>query len=1264
MKPDCKKILAAHPDLDCALVREHGARLTEEYFQRFDEQQMVEHLRGLARLTPAHPVELLLAQTATGGVECTVLAFDYPFEFSLLTGVLAGMGFSIESGDIFTYARPEPLALPTRRRLPRPLALAEALLRRRRIVDHFSGQVAAVEPFAVWSAELRARLVAVIGLLEKNETDAITEAKRRVNEWVTQRLAAARSTTAGPPRLYPVQIFIEEGNDTATRMKVVSQDTPAFLYSLSTALSLHGISIEHVRIRTIHGRIEDELDLADMAGGPIRDTARLNKVKLSVLFTKQFTYFLDKAPDPFAALSRFEQLMQDLLRLPESGQWTELLANPQLMQDLARLLGTSDYVWEDFIRLQYETLLPILKPHLEGRQLGPTDETLEQRLAAVLAGASDFAEQNRRLNTFKDREIYLIDLDHILNAPSDFRRLSERLSRLAEVVVRRTVALVFAHLVARHGRPRTVAGLEAAYTVLGLGKMGGAALGYASDIELLFVFGDAGQSDGPDPITNAEFFERLAREAAQFIAAKRDGIFHVDLRLRPHGQAGPLACSLENFCRYYGPGGPALSYERLALVRLRTLGGDAALGAQVERLRDDFVYAATSINMRELRALREKQYAEKKRGAEANAKFSPGALVDLEYAVQLLQVQFGREQPELRSPRVHTALAELQRAGVLGVAETGRLIAAYDFLRRLINSLRMLRGSALDLYLPPVDSDEFVHLARRCGYAQRGEVTPERQLYLDFETNTAAVRAFVEKYFGRDSLPGPVTGNLADVVLSDKPSVALRSKILRSARFQNIERAYLNLRRLGDTGPRCDLFAQLAILACDVLRREPDPDMALNNWERFVSALPDPSAHFAALLAQPKRLEILMAIFSRSQFLADALIRQPDNFAWVTDPANLQQPRQREQLDEELGQQAVTETDRAAWLGALRRWRRRELLRIGTRDMCLHTPTPDVMLDLSNLAEACLQAALERAWDELTNAGFTRERRRKLTQRFCILAFGKLGGRELNYSSDIDLLAVYTDSTSSGGAEKDAEIFAQIMESVRAALATITDEGYAYRVDLRLRPYGGAGAIALPLDAVCKYYRSTARLWEIQALLKLRPVAGQLAVGAQLLRQLAPLLQKRHGRKKVVESIHRLRTEAMRQQARHGATTTDVKSGLGGLRDVEFLAQGLQLMHARRHSELLTGNTLQALDELAAAGLLPAATAAQLSDDYVFLRRVEHYLQILEDRQIHALPTDAAELTALAKRMSGLQATAADFTADLHARLQRVHQAYLEFLHA
>jgi glutamate-ammonia-ligase adenylyltransferase len=1255
MKPTLRELQKECVGTDPRLIAEHLSRLDRDYFRAFTRPDIVRHLQGLSILSSRRPVELLLRRDGDP-IDVTVLAFDYPAEFSLITGVLAGTGFSIASGEIFTYA-PAPTSPGRRGRA----AKSDAGLKRRRIVDHFRGTLDGLLPFDEWTAELRRHMEEIIRLLEAGSAEAAVRAKHRVNEMVAARLSRIEGDSL--PLLYPVQIEVDNSRAGRTTLRVVSQDTPAFLYALSNALSLRGVLIEHVRIGTIHGRVEDQVDIVDSRGEKILDEETLRRIKLSVLLTKQFTYFLTRAPDPHAALCRFEQLVEDILKMPERGQWMNLLVSPHALRDLARVLGASDFIWEDLIRLQYEVLLPVLQPHVEGQRLATPPEALAPKLAAAIAAAGSLEEKKRILNEFKDREIFLIDLDHILRPGSDAAALAEPLTRLAEFVVRTAADEVYADLALRFGRPRTVGGLEAAAAIFGLGKFGGVALGYASDIELLFVYGDNGKTDGPRSIENSEFFEKLARETARFIAAKRKGIFHVDLELRPHGRSGPWACSLETFCRYYGPGGPAHSYERLALVRLRAIGGNRPLGEQVERLRDEFVYAARSIDLTKLRELRERQLAEKVKGDRCNAKFSPGALVDLEYDVQILQVLHGLDHPDLRTPRIHEALSALSRRGVLSDAESRQLVTAYYFLRRLINGLRMLRGSASDLHLPAKGSDEFAHLARRMGYERGGALEPEQQLYIEFETHTAIVRRFVERHFGRDSLPGRATGSVADLVLSESVPAALGRDILKGAGFREPKRAARNLRSLAGDGPRRDTFARLALLACDTLRRLPDPDMALNNWERFAASLEDPAAHYERLLSQPRRLEILMAIFAGSQFLADTLIRDPLFLEWATDPAHLQKPRDRATMEQDLvAFLATTGAHDEPWMNAVRRFRRRDLLRIGTRDICLQAPLPQITSELSALADVIVDAVLRRVMDKLRLEPLPPHVRDALGH-FCILALGKLGGEELNYSSDIDLIGLCDDESHAATAQDHIgryDVFGGVMERVGSRLSAHTETGHAYRVDLRLRPYGGAGHLATSVSALADYYLNKAEIWEIQALLKMRPVAGDPRIGRQFLEKVKPVFLRRRDRNEVAAAIGRMRHRAVQSGARPRAAT-DVKSGLGGIRDIEFLVQAHQLIGAPDHPDLIHPNTLDALGMLGRAGVLPGPEADELAANYVFLRRVEHCLQILEDRQIHEIPDDRRQIEALAKRVMGVEATAALFMDSLNARQERVRALYRTF---
>jgi glutamate-ammonia-ligase adenylyltransferase len=1270
MKPSLARLRSLCPETDPELIREHLARLEDRYFQYFSEQQVAEHLRLLGRLRGEAPVQTVFQPRETDRLEITVLAFDYPGEFSLITGVLAASGFNTLSGEVYTYSQYRPAsgaeaaggsgrAGGTRggtfaSRLRKSKSLRADPLHRRKIIDHFSGSVAGRRAPEMWESQLQTRLAETIALLERGDEESLQLARQRVNEQVAQYLASAHLPAEAV--LFPVQIEVGSGARDSSSVRVVAQDTPFFLYALSTALALRSIYIESIRIRTVGNKIEDEFHFLDSQGKRIADAERLDQVKFSVLLTKQFTYFLSSAPDPYAALCRFEQLVERVFELPDQGRWAELLSNPLILRDLARLLGASDYLWEDFIRLQYETLLPMLEPHLLGRSFSTPAKELSDRLDEALGPAQTVQERLRILNDFKDREIFLLELDHIAAPEASFRTLSEGLTRLAEVVLNRAVRFTFGHLVRRYGRPLTVGRLPARFSLLGLGKLGGGDLGYASDIELLFVYSDSGTTEGAESIPNAEFFDRLVRDTSTEIHAKKQGIFEVDLRLRPYGASGPMACSLESFCRYYGPGGEAHPLERLALVRLRAIGGDRDLGEQVERLRDEMLYTGQPLDLKALRRARRRQMDDRTRRGELNAKFSPGALLDLEYAVMLLQVASGANRRQLRTPFIRDALEHLQIEGLLAPDQTVRLVEAYEFLRRLINSLRMLRGSALDLFLPEPSSDEYLHLARRMGYAADEELNPVQKLRLDFDTHTAFVRAFVEEHFGREILPVPEVGNIADLILSEALSREEAGEILARSGFKNPERALVNLRSLAGSGTSPASFARLAVLATDFLKAQPDPDMALNNWERFSGALADAEEHFRLLLSQPKRLDILLTIFAGSQFLSDSLIRDPDFFEWATKPELLHAVRRRGQVEAVFKPLSPATVPAEKWRDDLRRFKRREILRIGIRDICLDVPIEEVMEELSNLAEALLQVELERLW-ELHGAG-------EQGEAFCVLAFGKLGGGELNYSSDIDLLAISADPLD----ESREDLFKEVMNSLRRDLSTHTQEGAAYRVDLRLRPFGRSGELVSSVASILRYYRRQAAVWELQALLKARPVAGNLRVGQAFLCECRALFHQPRSPEVVAASLEKMRKTAQGRLSQGIGGGCNIKLGSGGIRDVEFTVQGLQLIHAAGAGEaqegdkLLSGNTLTALTALRERGILTVVEAENLRRDYLFLRRIEHYLQIFEDRQTHTLPKNSQELQALSRRMLGPGVGAPEFLQRVSACMGRVEAAYRRFL--
>ncbi|MFP4209714.1 MAG: glutamate-ammonia-ligase adenylyltransferase [Alkalispirochaeta sp.] len=1241
-----EKIRHTRNDKRYTAAEEVLASLPPRYFELYDDEEIAAHAAAIASLSDDYPVRIVsrFFVTASGGDESgrsdprsctfTVCTWDAPGLFSYISGILGARQFNIQSGEVFTGENGI-------------------------VVDTFSGILEDDSEPDRWCTALEHELASLFVPLRRNpprSEEVRVAVMERVAREYARRHAIQSDVSSETEPLLPIRIDVDQVEQ-LTRVSVMSQDTPFFLYSLANALALQDMSIRQVEIETRGEEVRDTFWISHVRGGPITEAADRERLQLSILVTKQFTHALDQAADPLVAFTRFEELVGNVAGDGSGERLQNLLADPSAQRELARLLGASDFLWEDFIRLQYESILPLLRKRRNQRPLSTPPAELSGRLDDALAAADTPEKKRDALNAFKDREAYLIDADHILRRDTDFFFLSHRLTALAEVVVRRAYDLAWEELTGLYGVPRSAAGLPAVYAVFGLGKLGGSALGYASDIELMTIYSDHGDTDSGDRrISNREFFERLVRGVDEVIESKREAIFEIDLRLRPYGEDGPKAVHVESFIDYFGPGGKAHSAERLALIRMRHIGGDLDLGRRMIAVRDQLVYEADSINVQEIRDLRRLQAEEKAGGGRLNAKFSPGALVDLEYNVQLLQVREGRTHRGLRNPGIHAGLRELSELGTIDRNEADAMIRAYRFLRNLINGLRMLRGNAQDLFLPPFDTVEAAHLARRMGYRDTAEQSAAEQLRIDFDVETAAVRSFVERHLGEEAIPELPAGNPADLVLSDRLSEERSALILKTAGFRNPSRGIINLRRIAGNGPERELFARLLVLAWDYVVRSGDPDMALNNWDRFTEQIGDRGAFFRELLAQPRRIEIMILIFAGSQFLSDTLIRNPSFLGWISDASVVSDRRDAERMALQLRREIESTESRQDRLDIIRRFRRREILRIGTKDICLKGEFIEVVEELSDLARGIVQTSLERVLEETPP-----ERR---PGRICILAFGKLGGDELNYSSDIDLLAVYEpDETIVDQERCAATVFRQVVRD----LSDFTLEGQAYRVDLRLRPWGNAGRLVYALPTLERYYREEAALWELQALLKLGPIAGDEELGWELLGTLRPTVASRvdrAGRESIVATVRQLRARAV---VEHNAAPNlpgslvgaDVKNGEGGIRDIEFLVQALQMLHQKLSPEVVTGNTLAALDRLEEAGILGADVVATLRDDYLFLRRIEHFLQVYDDQQLHSIPAEPEAQSKLARVLLGDEATPEELFLRLDETLRRVRGHYL-----
>jgi glutamate-ammonia-ligase adenylyltransferase len=420
-----------------------------------------------------------------------------------------------------------------------------------------------------------------------------------------------------------------------------------------------------------------------------------------------------------------------------------------------------------------------------------------------------------------------------------------------------------------------------------------------------------------------------------------------------------------------------------------------------------------------------------------------------------------------------------------------------------------------------------------------------------------------------------------------------------------------------------------------ILPRCPDADMALNNLERFL-ANPAAQAILPALLESRARcLETMLQLFSTSQFFSDLLAKYPDYLDMLRVP--LRSSPNRVELQDTLQAEVDAAFEDSAVLRAFRRFRQRQLLRIGTNDIIRDRPLEEVTRDISRVADMALEVALTIALRTITKRFGEPMTKDGTPARCVILAFGKHGGKELNYSSDIDLMFLYDEEGATRGKRVQSlgndEFFARVVSEVVRLLSSHTDAGQAYRVDLRLRPEGSRGPLARSLASTLAYYDTLGRTWERQALIKVRPCAGDIRLGEQFLKAIEPFVYRRYLSSGEIQGIKALKRRIEHQACRDGTNDTEVKTGFGGIRDVEFTIQFLQLLNGGDLAEVRQRNTLRAMQALAQVGCLTDQEHGILGDTYRFLRRVEHRLQLMCDLQTHRLPENPEELGRLAQRM-------------------------------
>ncbi len=673
-------------------VAQHVARMDASYSDTFNAQEINLHTRLTESLSHEKPV--LVDTNALDGFRwcVTIVGYDYLGILSLISGLLFLYDLNILESQIFTYESNG----------------GDIENGVKKFVDVFV--VSPLHNDDLNNQFWQAYSDDLLGLMRKLQTGKRREAQVDLAKRVGARFQA---TPADGMPLYPMEIEIDnEADEKYTVLRIGAPDTAGFLYEFSNALALSHINVVRMQVQTVGNRACDVLYVHDDRGEKILSAQKQRELRAATVLIKHFTHLLPHSPNPESAMLHFREFLYQLFKRPNWVDEFARIERPEVLNALARLLGVSDFLWDDFLRMQYSNLFPIVSD-VSTLEAAPTKKQMKRELDKILSTSKDWRES---VNEFKDREMFRIDMRHILGHSAEFGEFSAELTDLVELVIETAYHHCRQEMIEKYGVPRLEDGKECCASMLALGKCGGRELGFASDIELMFIYAGQGETSGAKKVANSVFHEELMHSFILSIKARQEGVFHIDLQLRPYGKAGSQAVALDAFTRYYAPGGQAWPYERQALVKLRPICGDEKLGKQLSDLRDQYVYHGEEFDVTAMRAMRERQERHLVQAGTFNAKFSPGALVDIEYLVQGLQINYGAKDPTLRQTNIREAMAALHKSGYLSDDEYDRLRKAHTFTRWLIDSLRVVRGNAKDITIPPFDSEEFAYLARRLRY--------------------------------------------------------------------------------------------------------------------------------------------------------------------------------------------------------------------------------------------------------------------------------------------------------------------------------------------------------------------------------------------------------------------------------------------------------------------------------------------------------------------------------------------------------------------
>jgi glutamate-ammonia-ligase adenylyltransferase len=833
-------------------------------------------------------------------------------------------------------------------------------------------------------------------------------------------------------------------------------------------------------------------------------------------------------------------------------------------------------------------------------------------------------------------EIAAEDLGHLvepmLPQPS-YEMVSTALTDLADAALRAALAVAAAEL---PGGAAADTPLDCTLAVIAMGKSGGRELNYVSDVDVVFV----GAGDIAKATRLAAGMMRVANEAA----------FEVDAALRPEGKAGALVRTLDGHAAYYQRW--ARTWEFQALLKARPMAGDPALGrAYLDTVspmvwtaaeRDDFVADVRSMRRR----VEDHVPAEL---MDRELKLGRGGLRDVEFAVQLLQLVHGRGDNSLRLSATVDALAALGARGYVGRTDAADLGESYRFLRSVEHRLQLRRLRRTHLFPDEHDQTELRWLARSMGVRPRGRDAGD-VLFVEFRRHANRVRRLHEKLFYRPLLESVARVPTQAMRLTTKQAVDR----LAALGYFAPDGALRHIQALTDgVTRRASIQTALLPVLLDLLGDTADPDSGLLAYRRLSEALESTPWYLRLLRDEGAVVERLAYLLGTSKLVPDLLIRAPEVLQLFAHTEQLA-GRDPAEVAHSLDAAVHRHNDVAQAVATARSLRRLELLRVASADLLDLLSQPAVCAALSSVWVAVLRAALDavlRAKAETDGPA---------PARFAVIAMGRLGGAELGYGSDADVLFVC--QPNEGVSDGDAVRWASsVAETLRKALGSPSQDP-PLQVDADLRPEGRQGPLVRTLDSYLAYYRKWSEPWEAQALLRARPVAGDEELGAAFIEAVDRIRYPADGLTQAqVREIRRIKARVENERLPRGADpATHTKLGRGGLADVEWTVQLLQLRYAHGVPALRTTATLAGVEAARQAGLLADADAEALSSAWLLATKARNATMLVRGKASDQLPTASRELAAVASAVTGKAVAEPGRFLDEYHRTTRRARAVIE----